>query len=275
MENTLAYTPRDFLREICGEEGIGYQTLSQEYIVRLTKGDVSRHALWAHWDCNGAVADRIACDKTACYEVLTVCGVKAVPHVQLLHPLKRMGWTGEKGTWQKALDLFEQYGGRAVLKPNQGTNGRHVYFCDTVQGLESAAHGIFAEYPDLAMSPFLEIQGEYRVFYVYGECPLCYGKTPDPDNWRHNLSQGATAFELNRPGDEGKLALLKDMAGNAARAIGINFATVDVVELASGELMVMEINAGVQAKQLLVQMPHLRPIVKGIYTRAVQGMFES
>jgi len=199
--------------------------------------------------------------------------VPAIPHVQLLHPLKRQGWTGENGTWAQALEYFNAHGGKVVLKPNNGTNGRHVYLCDTVQLLEAAVHAIFEVYPDAAISPFCEIKTEYRVFYVNGNCPLAYGKTPDAGNWQHNLSQGAKAFELTAPSEQKKLAPLQEMARNAARAISINLATIDIVELANGEFLVMEINSGVQARQLLEQMPHLRPTVKEIYAQAVRAMF--
>jgi len=255
------------------DENIGYETLSQDYIVRLTKDGITRHVLWSNWDTNNAVADRIACDKTACYQVLNLCGVSAIEHVQLLHPLKRQGWTGVKGTWTQALEYFNTHGGKVVLKPNNGTNGRHVYLCDSVQTLEAATHAIFAEYPDAAISPFYDIKTEYRVFYVNGSCPLAYGKTPDADNWRHNLSQGAKAFELTCESEQKKLAALQEMAMQAARAIAINFATIDIVELANGQFCIMEINSGVQARQLLEQMPHLRPMVKEIYAHAVKAMF--
>jgi len=271
--STLTYSPRDFIKEICLEENIGYKSLSQDYIVRLTKDGTTRHVLWSNWDTNNAAADRIACDKSACYELLNICDVPAIPHIQLLHPFKRQGWTAEKGTWTQALEYFNSHQQKVVLKPNQGTNGRHVYLCNTVQTLEAATHAIFESHPDAAISPFYEIKTEYRVFYVNGDCPLVYGKTPSDDNWRHNLSQGAKAFELDEAGDEKKLAKLKNLANRAAAAISINFATIDIAELKNGKLAVMEINSGVQARQLLEQLPHLRPTIKDIYAAAIKSMF--
>ena len=270
MNNTLIYSPRDFIKEICLEENITYESLSQDYIARLTKGSITRHVLWSNWDANNAAADRIACDKSACYSILSLCSVPAVPHMQLLHPYKRQGWTGEKGTWIQALEYFKAHDQKVVVKPNQGTNGRHVYLCDTVYTLEAAVHAIFESHPDAAISPFYNIKTEYRVFYVNGDCSFVYGKTPSEDNWRHNLSQGATAFEV---ADEKKLATLKKLASRAAEAISINFATIDVIELENDDFAIMEINSGVQARQLLEQLPHLRPKIKSIYAAAVKSMF--
>jgi len=267
--NTLAYSPRDFIAEICREQGINFETLSQDYITRLSKGDVVRHVMWSNWDINPATADRIACDKSACYIVLSHCGVPAVPHEILQHPIRRQGWTGAKGTWTHALEYFDIHK-KIVAKPNHGTNGQDVYLCNTVQDMEAAVHAIFQNNPDAALSPYCDIKTEYRVFYVNGKTPLVYGKTPTPGNWRHNLTQGATAFELS---DEKQLAKLKNLASRAANAISINFATIDIVQLQTDKLQVMEINSGVQARQLLEQLPHLRPVIKSIYAEAVKGMF--
>ena len=268
--DTLSFTPREFIKEICREAGITYESLSQDYISRLTKDGTTRHVLWSNWDANGAAADRIACDKSACYAVLEHCGIPAIPHHLLQHPLRRQGWTGEKGTWTQLLEYFDQYNKKMVLKPNLGTNGQDIFFCQTVQEVEAAAHAIFDTNPNVAVSPFFNIKTEYRVFHINGEYPLAYGKKPSEDNWRHNLSQGATAFELE---DEALLTRLKTLARQAAQAIAINFATIDVAELENGELLIMEINSGVQARQLLEQKPYLRPVVKDIYAKAVLGMF--
>jgi len=268
--NPLTYSPRDFIQEICQEQGIHFLSLSKDFISRLTKGDVARHVLWSNWDLNNAAADRIACDKCACYTVLDLCGVPAIPHYLIQHPVRRQGWTGEMGTWAQAVDYFNRYSQKVVVKPNLGTNGQNIHYCDTIQALEGAVHSVFENSPDAAISPFYKIETEYRVFYVKGSCPLVYGKIPSADNWRHNLSQGASAFEVT---DEKLIAKLTNLACQAAKAISIDFATIDVAQLENGDFAIMEINSGVQARQLLEQKPHLRPVIKNIYAEAVRGMF--
>jgi len=236
----------------------------------MTKGETMRYMYGSHLDANPAAADRIACDKCACYAVLRKNGIPAVPHMLLQHPVRRMGFIGAEGTWIQALEYFKNANQKVVVKPNHGTNGHNVYLCDTVQMLETAVQEIFQTEATAAISPFFNIKTEYRVFYVYGECPLVYAKQPSSDNWKHNLSQGATVVEVE---DKKKLAILKELASQAAKAININFATVDIIEIDTNELMIMEINAGVQARQLLEQKSHLRSAIKAIYTCAVTGMF--
>ena len=140
--------------------------------------------------------------------------------------------------------------------------------------MEAAAHAIFSAHPSAAISPFVEIKTEYRVFYLNGKCQLVYGKEAS-ETWQHNLALGAKAVELVVKSQEEKklLAELKALACKAAECIGINFATIDIVQTHSGMLSVMEINSGVQAKLLLDQHPHLRDTIKRIYNSAILQMF--
>ena len=90
------------------------------------------------------------------------------------------------------------------------------------------------------------------------------------DDWKHNLSQGAKAFEVN---NGGLRATLAELAVKAANCININFATVDIAAMENNELAVMEINSGVQAQLLLEQMPHRMGTIRAIYADAIGAMF--
>jgi len=258
----------NIIKEICSEQHILYESLSQGYIVRLTKGDFSRHIFGAYWDINSAVADRIACDKTACYTLLENSGIPAIKHELIFNPIHRYDYIQKDGEWSRATDFFKHYK-KVVVKPNQGTKGQGIFLCQTQAEFEAAVYSVFAEHPDAALSPYHEIENEYRVFYIGGNCRFVYGKAKDR-TWQHNLSQGATAFEVS---DENKLTVLKTLASRAAKCIGITFATVDIAESPTGERAVMEINSGIQSKHLLEQLPHLRPVIKGVFGEAVGLMF--
>lgn len=256
----------ELINEICSEEGIRLESLSFGYIQRLTGDGVSGKIFGAYWDINSAASDRIACDKTACYTLLKKSGIPAVAHEILFNPLRRIGWAGKNGAWELAVGFFKKHGEKVVLKPNQGTQGMDVHLCQTIPELEAAAHAIFLNYPDAALSPYKEIINEYRVFFLGGDCHFVYGKKQG-ESWQHNLSQGATAFEIS---DETKAEKIKSLAARAAECIGITFATIDIAESPEGELSIMEINSGVQSRQLLEQLPHLRQTIKNIFADAIK-----
>lgn len=248
---------RDFVAEICAEEALSLDFLSRGYVLRLTKNGVSKNIFGSYWDINSAASDRIACDKTACFLLLSREKIPAVAHELL---------SSRIDTWARAKKFFNTHK-KVVLKPNQGTKGQDIFLCGTWDELKSAAHAVFAKHNDAALSPYIEIENEYRVFFLNGECKFCYGKSKG-DSWMHNLSQGARAFEC-----AGDCDAIKNLAVRAADCIGIKFATIDIAAFPDGEHAVMEINSGVQARQLLEQLPHLRPVIKGIYAEAVRCMF--
>jgi glutathione synthase/RimK-type ligase-like ATP-grasp enzyme len=172
---------------------------------------------------------------------------------------------------KQAFEYFNAYAQKAVIKPNEGWQGQDVYLCETVAQVEQALLTIFKQDKNACICPFYPIENEYRVFYVYGECPVAYGKKRPSDSWKHNLTGGATAFDIQ---DEGLLANLRTLARKAAASINISFATVDIIQLTDGSLLILEINAGVSARKLLEQLPHHKDKIKDLYAQAVGRMFE-
>jgi len=260
----------EILTEICNEKEIRLEFLSQKYILRMTKGDITRHIFGPYWDINSAAADRLACDKCGCYTILRNCQVPAIEHKLFFNPLQRAYLLAYEGTMQNALAFFEANDHKIVVKPNNGAQGRDVYLCKSPLEMEQAIQTIFTTDPDVALCPYHHIDIEYRAFYLNGQVHYIYGKTKG-DDWKHNLAQGANAFEVNDGALEKKIT---DLVIKAAKAIDINFATIDVSQLENDELVIMEINAGVQAQHLLEQLPHLRPMIKSIYAAAIKDMFD-
>jgi glutathione synthase/RimK-type ligase-like ATP-grasp enzyme len=87
-------------------------------------------------------------------------------------------------------------------------------------------------------------------------------------NWRHNLDSGATPIML----DEGEIkTACVQLAVRAARAIGIRFASIDVVQ-ADGDWKVLEINSGVMMEALSRRHPEL---VYATYSAALNKVFET
>ena len=259
----------ELITEICKEQNIKVEYLSSDYLVRFAKGDQTRHIFGPYWDINSAAADRLACDKNGCYTMLNIAGVPAIQHEIIYNPLRWSYLVNDAGTMSKAIAYFEANNKNVVVKPNQGAQGKDVYRCETLLAMEQAIQTIFATEPDVALCPYYEIYTEYRVFYLNGRVHYFYGKTKG-DDWKHNLSQGAKAFEVN---DANLRDRLTELATQAAKSININFATIDIASLENNALAIMEINSGVQAQRLLEQLPHRRNTIKAMYAEAIGSMF--
>ena len=86
-------------------------------------------------------------------------------------------------------------------------------------------------------------------------------------NWRHNLDSGATP-SLLEPGEIRHACV--ELAVNAANAIGIRFASIDVVR-AGERWRVLEINSGVMMEALSKRHPEL---VYATYSAALDKVFD-
>jgi hypothetical protein len=108
---------KEITTEICAESGIRYEEFSHGYIIRLTKGEKIRHIFGQHMDINAASADRIACDKVACYTLLKNFAIPAIEHELFFNPRLRINWIGETGTWRAIHAFFEKHN-RRFSPPN-------------------------------------------------------------------------------------------------------------------------------------------------------------
>ena len=110
-----------------------------------------------------------------------------------------------------------------------------------------------------------------KLICLDNEIKLIYGKRPKSGEWRNNLSQGAEVIE-DVPDD------LKEELTNLARKVvkelNIRFASVDIIKLKTGELMVIEVNSGVTINKYTKFVANGREIAKSIYKEAIEKMLE-
>jgi glutathione synthase/RimK-type ligase-like ATP-grasp enzyme len=161
--------------------------------------------------------------------------------------------------------LLRQHQQGVVVKPNEGTSGRLVFKVVNEAELDAAARNVFASHLSLAISPYVEISEEVRVILI-DDTPLAvYAKQRGAD-WRHNLDLGARPVLLQSGAAREACVAL---AVGAAQAIGIRFASVDIVRV-SGEWRVLEINSGVMMETLGRHHPEL---VHAAYAAALDKLF--
>ena len=87
-------------------------------------------------------------------------------------------------------------------------------------------------------------------------------------HWKHNLGQGAEPQPVT---DAVLMKALADLAVRAAAAVGIAFASVDIVS-AKGERMVLEVNSGIMLERFAKMNDDNYKRVKAIYRDAILTM---
>jgi glutathione synthase/RimK-type ligase-like ATP-grasp enzyme len=264
----MSINPRifvDAIRRYCRARGIACEVKSQGWLIIMQRGERRHLAFGYDIGLNSAMAHRIANDKSATAEVLAHSGIACIPHTLFLSP--KLGKHAPASNAREAmLALLRAHPNGLVAKPNEGTSGRFVFRVTSEAGLDLATGEIFASHLSLAISPFVEIEQEVRVILLDGDARIVYSKERISD-WRHNLDFGARPILLEH--GEAREACIA-MAVRAADAIGIRFASIDIVRVA-GSWRVLEINSGVMMEVLGKHHPEL---VHATYAAALDKVFK-
>lgn len=261
---------KNIIKEICDEKNINYTLLSRDWIVKLEKNNKIGYLVGSKFSINPVTASMIASDKYATYEVLKNKNLPIIEHQMIFNPKYRSGFISDLNS-KKDLEnyLKNQASRKVVVKANDGSCGTDVYLCKNTHEIYKTIKKLFKEKPSLSICPFYDIDTEYRVICLDGECKLIYGKKAMNGNWKHNLSQGAAAIHVE---DEDLKSKLKEIAIKATNEIGLRFASVDIIKLITGELLIIEVNLGVTINKYTEFVTNGRDIAKSIYGEVIEKM---
>lgn len=297
------------IKKICEEKGISVRDASFGYVIELKKKEKTFHIVGESFELNSSSSDKIASDKFACYSVLIQNEIPSVKYNMIFNPQTRSEY--ENNDIKKAMILFEQYGGKVILKANNSCSGKDVFCINSKEELKRKIIEEFVNGKDsLSICPFYEIDYEYRAIFLDGEIIFCYKKEkpyiigngersvkdllvekniediyegldlnyiPKENekieiSWKHNLCLGGVPkLEI----EESKKEKICELAKKAGNAIGIRFASIDIVETKTNELLVMEINSNVCMKKFAENIPSGLEIEYDIFSQAIDKMFEN
>lgn len=163
------------LREIAADQGLKFSSFSQDWILRLEKSGRARHVFGYNFEINSATAELIAGDKSAISDLLANRGTPVVEHKLFLQP-SLSGYVAAEGNWAAMRAYAQAHEFSLVVKPNQGTGGTDVSHVHSVVELEEAVHELFKSHRAICLSPYLDIEQEYRVIVLDEACELIYSK---------------------------------------------------------------------------------------------------
>ncbi len=288
------------LKEICLEKDIKLEFLSYNYIAKLTKNNKIKFVIGSCFGNNSSSSTKLATDKCCTYEILKSYNIPVVEHNFINSP-------------NTNLEFTSKYNYDVVIKPNKGMEGINVIHVNSLEDIKMNTKKLIKYEKALTICPFYNIKNEYRTFYLDGECLLTYDKERPvvigdginnvrkliKDNyfkyvnmkemtkeqlenipkkneevlvsWKHNLCYGSKPKIIE---DINKLNQIHNIVKNAGQAIGITFATIDVIELFNGDLMVLEINAGVTMTKFVEYEEYGHKLAKEIYSKAIDKLFE-
>ncbi|MFZ1250093.1 MAG: hypothetical protein WAR37_01435 [Candidatus Microsaccharimonas sp.] len=241
----------DAIRSICEARNIAFTSYSDDWLLELTYKATTKRILGYKFPLNLGIASQIAEDKVATYTLLNAYNVPAVPHVLLRPgmPIKGVDWS------------------KVVLKPLAGTGGQDIHKFDTPK----AANDWVQQQPvnSWALSPYLKIKKEVRFVILNGEILLTYEKIPVNINGllMFNLGFGAVPKKITAS------TAMQNLALEAQQVIGLSLTAIDIVELDSGVIKVLECNDGIMLEHFSRTSDEYRKDAYKIYEDIVSTIF--
>ncbi len=257
----------EVVKEFTQENEIKLDLLSAGWIMRLQKGDNLRFIFGLDLGLNNSTSKLLARDKAATSDILELSGVPHITHKLFLRPTS-LG-SNPEGNWSKIKEFFKENDNDVVCKPNLGSSGMGVEHTQNQAALEHTVQEIFAKHRTMALCPYVEMSAEYRVTVLDGKVELIYKKVKEnKEDLKFNLCKGAYAEEVK----EEEREKISNLAVDAAGAISIRFANVDIAESKSG-LKVLEINSGVMFEHYARQGDKERIAARSVYRKALAKLF--
>ena len=290
------------LKEICEELNIKFTLISKNWIIVMEKEDKVKYVVGFKFPLNDQSCSRVCDDKYALYEVMKHFEIPVIEHFIIHRNYKK----------ENIMDICNKYNNDVVIKANLGTCGNEVYHMTNIDDVFNVIEELLIDNYSISLCPYYDIKTEYRSIVLNDNIELVYGKIKpvvigdgnktiyelllefnrnyfekvecDSEldrvlnkdevyeyNWQFNLSKGAMPFLLD---DKDKENRIRNMALNVSKVLGIKFASVDIVELSDGTLLVLEVNSGVMMSNFSVNLSNGKDIAKDIYTKVVKEMFK-
>ena len=297
------------LKDIAKEKNYEYETFSHDWIVRLKNKNKMLTTYGYIMQGIDSVSQMICKDKSALYEILNKNNVPTIPHELYLGKKKQKIYLERELGLEDFYSAFEKYK-KIVIKDNNGGSGIDVYLITKEEQIEPVVGGLLNKDKDIAISPYFDVEDEYRIV-VYKSKPEIifrkqrpnivgngvdtteklikdkFGKVIEVDEWvdlkrvpkkdekvvlrwMHNLKNGASAENIY---DEEKKQKLFSLATKVAKVIGINFASIDIMDV-DGEFKVLEVNSGVTLEKFARTSSENYKEVEKLYRKIVFEVLE-
>lgn len=291
---------QEMIKDICLKKHIKFNLVSKDWIMVLEKEEHIKYIIGYKFPLNDYGASEVCNDKYALYEVLKKYHIPVAEHHILFKNYDK----------EEVKNYAFKYNYDMVVKSNTGTCGNSMYHTEDLDSLYNYIDKLLIKNYSISVLPYYEIKTEYRTVILDNKVELFYGKRKPivigdgihtiyellcqfnpiyfkkiskegldrilakdeiyEYNWQFNLSKGAIPFNVN---DDDLKEKITNMALQVVKTLGIKFASIDIIELYTGELLVLESNCGVMMENYALIMPNGKEIVYEIYNKAIDMMF--
>lgn len=296
---------QEIIKEICEEEGIKFTLLSKDFIIKLEKNNKLKYIFGYKFPLNDHAIGQVLDDKYGTYEVLNNLGIKVVETIPIfedynpntlvnyLKKEKEIVIKSNNGTCgtevfkvENEIELFDKVD--FLLNKNSPICMLPFYHIKNeyrVIILDNEVKLLYGKKRPIIIGDgkksIKELLQEFNYNYYSKENHLInlnldINKILNKDekleiDFKFNLSRGSNIFYVF---NNHLKNTLENMALKITNTLNIKFASVDIIELESGELLVLELNSGVMMDNFLKLHENGKEIVKNIYKEAIKKIFD-
>ena len=298
---------KKLIKEICNEENIDYKLISKDWVMMLSKNNITKCISGYRFPLNDHALGSIIDDKYAFYDLCKDLDLPIIDHQIFFNPKTLNG----KKTFSLLEKYFKENKNNIVIKPNNGTEGNNVFHITKKEELLDKVKELFKNNYSISACPFYKINSEYRVVVLNKKVKLIFekqkpivignGKNTIKEllmilnpyyfknikltneynrilkneevfeyDWRFNLSKGATANFVN---DKKLYEKLSKIAVDVCNKINGNFLSIDIIKT-ENHFYLIEANSGVCINKVCNFIDKDLKLTKEIYKEAIISMFQ-
>ena len=254
------------LKEISKEQGYSI-TRVIDGVFELKKGNKKLYIRGKNFGLNSSLASSFAINKAHTYEILRRNNVEAVPHYELYQPYRYLVFGDQEKRNKKRIDaVIKKEKLPLVIKPATGFGSNDVSLCASKRQINKTMSDLFIHECEVVLCPFRKIEHEYRTVFLNGKVELIFDKVIPVRVKRNKLMHNVTPVIISNT--EQIYKKLERISKRAAKILGLDFATVDIIETEDGKLEVLEVNSSVCLGKFAAKNKEHYEIAKTIYKKA-------
>lgn len=253
------------LHELAKENGYKL-TRVIDSVYELKKGSKVAYIRGKNFGQNSSLSSAFAKNKAQTFEILRRNKIKAVPHYEIYQPAF-YAYFGDQAKRNRARinAIIKKEKLPLVLKPAEGNKSRDVSLVHNKRQLNKRVKDLFVYEKELVLSPFRDIEHEYRVVVLNNKVELIFDKVKKERVRRGKLVFGVKPKVLEKT--EKPYKKLETIAKRAAKTLKLEFATVDIIETEKEGLEILEVNSNVCLGHFGNQNQEYYDIAKNIYKK--------
>ena len=287
------------IKEIASDCNINIYLYSDDWVIELEKNNKRTFVHGYTFECNSPSVNLILKDKNALYEILNRNGIDAVQHFYFYKDIDL-----NNGSISRMDKYLKNYN-KLVIKDNVGTGGNDVYLVNDKKSMYNVAKDLYTRCGEFSISPYYEIEHEYRAIVQNGVIKVLYekirpfvigdGKSSVVElknfkygenfkikaklnenyvplnneyvllNWKHNLGQGATPKIVS---NTQIIIAIENIVNKVVNLLKIELASIDIISV-NNEYKILEINGGIMMEKFAESNKENYEIAKLIYKNAI------